>query len=322
MIRFHYHDIPFVSSGQTKLNNTTVVGIIDASGSMGKIWKQLVQQYNQLIDEQGHSSIYTITFDTKARCNMQDPHLRTLLNKHGGGGTSLDEPFLLFQNLWTDHIPKDNDINVIFISDGQDNDVKTLTDRLAKLRNLNKRQTLTFMCLGILNEFPTFVSMRLREIYHTGDPNCPSVFLIEYLSEKALFNKFQSIRQHLRSRKIVRVEPSQILIPWEACVEEMPEGTHFVSEDEIIYLPDQKIKLQAEQKRVTSYNISELFRNWTLRLQLDVLNKKIDSKRAEEFALSALGLMRDITEDFKHRTGIDLLDNNDSKEGSNFFNRV
>ena len=94
------------------------------------------------------------------------------------------------------------------------------------------------MCLGILNEFPTFVSMRLREIYHTGDPNCPSVFLIEYLSEKALFNKFQSIRSHLRSRKIIRVEPSQIIIPWEACVDEMPEGTRFVSEDEVIYLPE------------------------------------------------------------------------------------
>lgn len=320
--KFHYHEIPFSKRETGKVKPFTLVGIIDASGSMGKLWKQLILQWNTLVEECQGNQVYTITFDTKARCNLHDPTLKTLLNKHGGGGTSIDEPFLKFQEIWRDKIPTDHEIKVIFISDGQDNDLATLNSRLEKLKRVNNSQILTFLCLGILSEFPTFVSMKLRDIYHNGDPNCPSVFLIEYLSEKALFNKFQSLRTYLRSRKLIRVEPSQILIPWESCVDEMPEGTKFCSEDEIVELPDEGIALESDPKKTSSYNISELFRNWTLRLQLDVLNNKIEPKRAEEYATSALNIMREMVDDYKTVTGIDLLNENETKEGVNFINRV
>lgn len=320
--KFNYHEIPFSNREEGKSKPFTLVGIVDASGSMGKLWKQLIIQWNTLIQEYKGNQVYTITFDTKARCNQNDPTLKTLLNKHGGGGTSIDEPFIKFQEIWRDKIPTDHEIKVIFISDGQDNDIPSLNDRLAKLKRVNNSQVLTFMCLGILAEFPTFVSMKLRDIYHTGDQNCPSVFLIEYLSEKALFNKFQSLRQFLKSRKVIRVEPSQILIPWESCVDEMPEGTKFCSEDERVDLPDEGVTLISDPKRTSSYNISELFRNWTLRLQLDVLNKKVEPKLAEEYAQSALNLMKEMVEDYKAVTGIDLLNENETKEGVNFINRV
>lgn len=320
--KFHYHEIPFSKKESGKAKPYTLVGIIDASGSMGKLWKQLILQWNTLIEECKGNQVYTITFDTKARCNMHDPSLKTLLNKHGGGGTTIDEPFLKFQEIWRDRIPSDHEIKVIFISDGQDNELGTLQSRLEKLKRVNNSQSLTFMCLGILSEFPTFVSMKLRDIYHNGDPNCPSVFLIEYLSEKALFNKFQSLRTYLRSRKLIKVEPSQILIPWESCVDEMPEGTKFCSEDEIVELPEEGVALVSDPKKTSSYNISELFRNWTLRLQLDVLNNKIEPKRAEEFATSALNIMREMVEDYKVVTGIDLLNENEAKDGIDFLNRV
>lgn len=320
--KFNYHEIPFSKREEGKSKPFTLVGIIDASGSMGKLWKQLILQWNQLVQECKGNQVYTITFDTKARCNQNDPTLKTLLNKHGGGGTTIDEPFIKFQEIWRDKIPTEHEIKVIFISDGQDNDLGTLNDRLSKLKRVNNSQIVTFMCLGILAEFPTFVSMKLRDIYHSGDPNCPSVFLIEYLSEKALFNKFQSIRTYLKSRKLLRVEPSQILIPWESCVDEMPEGTKFCSEDERVDLPEEGITLISDPKKTSAYNISELFRNWTLRLQLDVLNNKVEPKRAEEYALSALNLMREMVDDYKDVTGIDLLNENETKEGVNFINRV
>jgi len=320
--KFCYHEVPFSKDQTAKSKPFTLVGIIDASGSMGKLWKQLVAQWNLLLEENKDNKIFTITFDTKARANLNDPTLKTLLNKHGGGGTTLDEPFLKFQDIWREKIPTDHDIKVIFISDGQDNEQTTLDSRLSKLKRVNDNQQVTFMCLGILAEFPTFVSMKLREIYHNGDPTCPSVFLIEYLSEKALFNKFQSLRSFLRSRKMVKVEPSQILIPWESCVDEMPEGTKFCSEDDKIYLPNEELVLEFDSKKTTSYNISELFRNWTLRLQLDVLNNKVDKKRAEEFGVSSFNLMKEMVEDFKSVTGIDLLSENEAKDGINFLNRV
>ena len=320
--KFCYHEIPFSNDESAKSKPFTLVGIIDASGSMGKLWKQLVFQWNTLLEENRNNKIFTITFDTKARANLNDPTLKTLLNKHGGGGTTLDEPFLKFQEVWRDKIPSDHDIKVIFISDGQDNDLPSLDNRLSKLKRVNDNQLVTFMCLGILSDFPTFVSMKLREIYHNGDPTCPSVFLIEYMSEKALFNKFQSLREFLRSRKMVKVEPSQILIPWESCVDEMPEGTRFCSEDDVIYLPNEDSRLEFEAKKITSYNISELFRNWTLRLQLDILNNKIDKKLAEEYGISALNLMKEMVDDFKNFTGIDLISENETKDGANFLNRV
>jgi hypothetical protein len=320
--KFCYHEIPFSNFEEAKKKPFTLVGIIDASGSMGKLWKLLIAQWNALTQEYGKEAIHTITFDTKVRYNANDPTLKTLLNKHGGGGTTLDEPFLKFQEIWREKIPTDHEIKVIFISDGQDNEVATLKTRLSKLKRVNSHQSVTFMCLGIQSEFPTVVAMQLRDIYHTGDPNCPSVFLIEYASEKALFNKFQALKIYLRRLKMVKIDPSQILYPWESCVDEMPEGTKFCSEDERIYLPEEKKVLEYESRKITSYNISDLFRNWTLRLQLEVLNKKVEPKLAEEYAISAYNLMKEIIDDYKLMTGIDLLNENETRDGVSFVQRV
>ena len=32
-----------------------------------------------------------------------------------------------------------------------------------------KGKDITFLCLGIKSGFPTFISMNLRKLYHTGD---------------------------------------------------------------------------------------------------------------------------------------------------------
>lgn len=36
-----------------------------------------------------------------------------------------------------------------------------------------------FICIAVGAGFPTFVAMGLREIYHSGEPNIPAVFLID-----------------------------------------------------------------------------------------------------------------------------------------------
>jgi len=38
--------------------------------------------------------------------------------------------------------------------------------------------------------------MKLRSLYHNGTENIPALFLIEYMSEKALMNKFETMKKY------------------------------------------------------------------------------------------------------------------------------
>ena len=77
---------------------------------------------------------------------------------------------------------------------------------------------ITFLCLGIKSGFPTFISMKLRELYHTGDEKIPAVFLIEYASEKAFFNKFQTMSHCFKATNEIKVPDAGdycMEYPWE-----------------------------------------------------------------------------------------------------------
>jgi|JI91814BRNA_FD_contig_21_2260186_length_537_multi_2_in_0_out_0_1 hypothetical protein len=52
---------------------------------------------------------------------------------------------------------------------------------------------ITLLCLGIQSGFPTKMAMEIRKLYHTGDEKIPAIYLIEYASEKAFFNKFETM---------------------------------------------------------------------------------------------------------------------------------
>lgn len=79
----------------------------------------------------------------------------------------------------------------MFISDGQDttNGEEKLLQKMKTLRGGLGRD-ITMLCLGIQSGFPTKMAMQIRELYHTGDEKIPAIYLIEYASEKAFFNKF------------------------------------------------------------------------------------------------------------------------------------
>ncbi len=68
--------------------------------------------------------------------------------------------------------------------------------------------------------------MRLRELYHRGDENMPALYLIEYASEKAFFNKFETIKKYFFTAQCVSIEPASQIFPWEEDVhDEVFEGT-------------------------------------------------------------------------------------------------
>lgn len=79
--------------------------------------------------------------------------------------------------------------------------------------------------MGIENEFPTVLSMRLRDLYHKGDPQIPALYLIEHASEQAFFNKFETMKRYFYPSKMLRVDKLVNLFPYdEEVTDEVYEG--------------------------------------------------------------------------------------------------
>lgn len=74
-------------------------------------------------------------------------------------------------------------VTVVFISDGQDDNSGTLNERLKAL-TVHAGKKINFISVGVGSGFPTFVAMSLREIYHNGEPSLPPVFLINNVFSK------------------------------------------------------------------------------------------------------------------------------------------
>jgi len=105
--------VPF-SDDIKQENKLHIIGVIDCSGSMGSWWKNLAEFWNS--DCIPKQNCVTITFDTSAKI-VPGNMLNSNINHHGGGGTNISEPFIMFEKE-VDNIPKDHSITAIFISDG------------------------------------------------------------------------------------------------------------------------------------------------------------------------------------------------------------
>lgn len=304
--KYFYHYIPKIGAttqnGQ-KSKDCQIIGIIDASYSMNEVWKLLVDEWNTFVDDVGPENVQTVTFDNSAHYR-QDPKLEDKIEKHGGGGTTIDSGFQYFEQNVLPKIPQSTELKIIFISDGQDNMLTTLQRRLDKLGG-NQNRDISFMCLGVLSGFPTFISMQLRQLYHTGDSTVPSIFLIEYSGQKAFFNKFQTLREFIKTKEPINVTPAQLIYPWEGMQDFAKESQWILSTDRVIDLPEVSIKLEYKTFNVEA--VCDIFRAWTQKLQLDCLNKVLTDELTIEFAQITYKLMNDILEDVKNAENINLI---------------
>jgi hypothetical protein len=214
--------VPEVETSTAK-KRKVVAGLIDASGSMGSYWAAMAKFWNQSIAE---SADFLITFSHVAKLE-ENPVLSEDLNKHGGGMTNIYAAFeKLEERLLT--VPEEASVTIVFISDGQDttNGEAKLREKMKKLKGGQGRD-ITMLCLGIQSGFPTKMSMDIRELYHTGDEKIPALYLIEYASEKAFFNKFESMASCFKVSNQVRcIGGAKFLkeYPWEQ------EGTATIKE--------------------------------------------------------------------------------------------
>ena len=97
------------------MKSKVIAGLIDASGSMGSFWKDMVKFWNQTIAEHTH---FLITFSQSAKLEEQ-PYLNEDLKKHGGSMTNIYAAFKLLEER-LELVPQEASITVLFISDGED----------------------------------------------------------------------------------------------------------------------------------------------------------------------------------------------------------
>lgn len=80
--------------------------------------------------------------------------------------------------------------------------------------------------------------MNLRKLYHNGDEGIPPLYLIEYASEKAFFNKFQTILPFLKGGNLLDVIPPCRVYPWEDPKSELYEGSWVITEENYVCIND------------------------------------------------------------------------------------
>ena len=97
-------------------------------------------------------------------------------------------------------------VTILFISDGNDNDMTTLQQRLDDevKGKIDKSKKVNFLSVGVGKEFPTFLAMKLREMYHTGEKSVPPVFLIEETNSAEVWaENYALLEPYLRHNQAV-----------------------------------------------------------------------------------------------------------------------
>lgn len=247
-----------------------VIGVIDASGSMSSYWKEMVKFWNESV---APLAKFVITFDNKPRVEKTS-FLSEQLKDHGGGGTNILGAFEELERQMDEFI-KDINFTIVFISDGQDTaNGGSLPDKLKKLKGGCGRK-INFICLGIQSGFPTSISMTLRELYHLGDAAIPALYLIEYASEKAFFNKFETMKNCFTSSLELQVDPPVKEFPWSAADRRLYEGTWVLLNDNIkqlkIRVPNKEEPIVFEIPELRSQSVDGLadcLRGWVQRIHL------------------------------------------------------
>lgn len=286
----------FQIPSKNESTNDFTIGVIDCSGSMESNWNWLADHWNTFIPT-NKSKI--ITFDTQARI-PQSNRLDGDINKHGGGGTNITAGFVQLNSELSTLSPGSN-VTIIFISDGQDNNIKTLPTRMAELKGNDGSKRINFICIGVGPGFPTFISMNLREKYHNGDETLPAIFLIEHISEKAYTIKFEAIRPFLSVGKKVTINPPVCVFPWREYSNDPFERTWVMTEFKSVEIDGTKINV--EEHHLNLRGINEIFRSWNQMINLESMNigEKVDVR-----AKKTLALMDSILEELKVTKGIDV----------------
>jgi translation elongation factor EF-1alpha len=263
---------------------TTIIGIIDASGSMSSCWPMLVQHWNELVDEY-KELVHTITFSYDASYK-QDKYLA---KTDVGGGTNIVSGFQMAYTKMLDISDKlgENEFTIIFVSDGDDGDMKTITKRIQYL-DVPMNIKINLICVGIGSGFPTFVAMDLREKYHSGLSSIPAVFLVNDLRTDILENFTIIKNTYFKSLSQLEIHPSVLRFPWSKQKDNMVyETAYFISETSEVLISGEKMSLMSAFE-LSKKELEEMFRCWTQELQILSIKQNVRKEAQEAVELMEL----------------------------------
>ncbi|KRX04316.1 hypothetical protein PPERSA_03556 [Pseudocohnilembus persalinus] len=155
----------------TNVVNSTVIGVIDQSGSMSDCFRWLAKEWNEQIYKKFPTS-KVVTFHNFSQIEDkldESPQM---------GTTDVEDGFKTLNSVLQGPNIKDY-ITIIFVSDGMDNNPNTIYQRLDALMNqIPRNKKINFITIGVGNQFPTYLAMQLRQMYHNGENTIPPVFLV------------------------------------------------------------------------------------------------------------------------------------------------
>jgi hypothetical protein len=195
------------------------------------------------------------------------------------------------------------------------------------------RPNFNFMCVGVGSGFPTRVSMYLREKYHRGNEAIPSIFCIEYVSEKAFKNKFDGVLGFCEVKGAIELDNGVIFAPWLGEQNEAIEGQWVVTRSSKLRMGRKGVSLISDKEKFNKATVEveskfedfsieavgDIFRSWSQKLQLDAINKTISFVQAKEYAQSTHGLMMAIAEDIKACRSLDIISGHKTGDNLSFL---
>jgi len=114
--------LPHIQNGNSV--ESTLILVLDSSGSMSSYWKYVAENCNKLSNQK---NLIIITFSTNAK--IVNLPLTDRVQDYEGGGTEIEAGFRLLNDQLKLSKTKDN-ITILFVSDGADNNSATLSKRL------------------------------------------------------------------------------------------------------------------------------------------------------------------------------------------------
>ena len=320
-------------------NISTIIGVIDGSGSMTCAWPRICIAWNNIVDKLNNTDIHTIVFSNSAKRIGTNK----ITEKDCNGGTNIMSGINEAIKIIKEEFSNDKkNFTIIFVSDGEDNCKDLIKPKIKDLENVSETYNVTvnLICVGIGKSFPTFVAMDLRMKLHSGSSSIPAVFLcMDYLGQDTIETLDSILNNYCTSYKKLQLGDNLYKFPWnlenkvnkeDISSKVVYEESWFLSLSRIYYCNlDKKNNIIAyfnndidinsnkfvnnEQccdfeclsyKDLSKQDIENVFKIWTQEIQLKTLNKSNESinnnEEIKEYSKICYNIMINIYNYFKY----------------------
>jgi translation elongation factor EF-1alpha len=244
---------------------------------MCSCWPYLVKEWDLLVAD-NLSNTTSILFQNSAKI-ISEVYIG---GTKAGGGTHIISGFNLALEEMTNS--NETDFTIIFISDGDDNSMSTISQRIKEM-STPKGKNINLICVGVKSGFPTFVAMQLREKLHNGLSSIPAVFLVsDYQTE--FLTHLSYIKNNLISKlELCHIQPKVKNFPWQS------EGYNMVYESSNYVSTSPSVEINGIQivnkpaNKLDKSEIEEIFRSWTQELQLKSIKGSVRKEAGDAVKL-------------------------------------